>query len=223
MIFYADDITCSFLTNRTGNNNSSKSLVRIVVEVVQVEAAAIFVLQAHCGNKNLWSGEPTRLDRPDFWSGETLRLNNWCCVSDCHNDRASLRQCSGVVSIRQSHCSFSCLIFNAWLKASPTLSILLIYSTPPPPPRKQYLLKESLIPHHSLSEYLIVHKIIQALVVETDNGILSDVSYYKHYTFVCILPRNTILRKLISPRHWIKYKTSRRLMAACNLFKPFIV
>ena len=45
MIFYADDITCSFLTNRTGNNNSSKSLVRIVVEVVQVKAAAIFVLQ----------------------------------------------------------------------------------------------------------------------------------------------------------------------------------
>ena len=74
LIFYADDITCSFLTNRTGNNNSSKSLVRIVVEVVQVEAAAIFVLQAHCGNKNLWSGEPTRLDRPDFWSGETLRF-----------------------------------------------------------------------------------------------------------------------------------------------------
>ena len=37
------DLDSSFLISRTGNNNSSKSLVR--VEVVQVEAAAIFVLQ----------------------------------------------------------------------------------------------------------------------------------------------------------------------------------
>ena len=36
---------CSFLISRTSNDNSSKSLVRIVVEVVQVEATAIFVLQ----------------------------------------------------------------------------------------------------------------------------------------------------------------------------------
>ena len=45
ILIYADDITCSFLISITGyNNNSSKTLVRIVEEV-QVEAAAIFVLQ----------------------------------------------------------------------------------------------------------------------------------------------------------------------------------
>ena len=42
MILHVDS---SFLISRTGNNNSSKSLVRVVVEVVQVEAAAISVLQ----------------------------------------------------------------------------------------------------------------------------------------------------------------------------------
>ena len=45
VIFYADDIICSYLINRTGNNNSSKSLVHIVVEVVQVETAEVFVSQ----------------------------------------------------------------------------------------------------------------------------------------------------------------------------------
>ena len=45
MLMYYIHVDSSFLISRTGNNNSSKSLVRVVVEVVQVEATAIFVLQ----------------------------------------------------------------------------------------------------------------------------------------------------------------------------------